>query len=254
MNQDQPDGTTAPGINANQPAIDVRGLSKKFGRHAALTNVTLTVAPGRCLVLFGPNGAGKTTLIKVLSTLAVPTSGTALICGHDIRHQPGEVRRQVGVLSHESFLYDAMAAAENLRFFAKMHGAPASAEHIDSLLKHVGMLERAHSPVGTMSRGMMQRVALARCLLHDPQVILLDEPYSGLDPHGAQILTQYIKDLRSRGCSMLVTTHQLSTGLDVADDVAILARGKLCYRAAGDDIRHDDFRQEYATAVSEVQA
>ena len=254
MNQDPEASPETTAAEADQPAIDVRGLSKKFGRHAALNDVTLTVPAGRCLVLFGPNGAGKTTLIKVLSTLAVPTSGTALVCGCNVDSQSIEVRRQVGVLSHESFLYDSMTAAENLRFFAKMHLTPASREHIDNLLEHVGMLDRADSPVGTMSRGMMQRVALARCLLHDPQVILLDEPYSGLDPHGVDILTQYIKDLRSRGRTMLVTTHQLSTGLQVADDVAILARGRLCYHAASKEVSHDDFRRQYAATVSEVQA
>ena len=237
-----------------QPAIDVRGISKSFGRHVALDSVTFSVDDGRCLVLFGPNGAGKTTLIKILSTLAVPTEGTALIRGRDIRRQPCEARRCVGVLSHESFLYESMTAAENLRFFARMHRAPLSRERLDSLLEQVGLADRADSFAGTMSRGMMQRLALARCLLHEPAVILLDEPYSGLDPHGAEILTRYINELRSGGCAMLVTTQRLSVGLDVADDVAILARGKLCYRAAARDIRREDFHDEYTAAVSEAEA
>jgi len=242
--------------DAVRHAIEAKNLTRRFGRHVALCDLTLAVGEGRCTVLFGPNGAGKTTLIKVLSTLAVPTEGTALVCGADVRTQAVEVRRLVGVLSHESFLYESMTAAENLRFCARMHGVRISREEIDALLDSVGMLAKPGGPasaagsVGTMSRGMTQRVALARCLLHDPKVILLDEPYSGLDPDGAEILTRQIHKLRESGRTMLITTHQLSVGLEVADDVAILSRGRLCYRADRNEVRTGDFRQEYARAVA----
>jgi len=238
----------------DRAAIDVRGIGKRFGRQTALDDVSFTVAPGRCLVLFGPNGAGKTTLIRLLSTLALPTAGTALICGFDIRSSARDVREIVGVLSHESFLYDAMTAIENLRFYARMYGADSSSERLEESLEQVGLMDRADAPVSSMSRGMTQRLALARCMLHGPRVLLLDEPYSGLDPHGAQILTRQIAELRERNCTIMLTTHRLETGLEVADRVGILVRGRLSVHADRRDFTRDEFQSEYTQAVAEGQS
>jgi len=250
--------TTAPAYDAAgapasppEPAIDVRQVSKNFGRLKALDDVSLQVNAGQCLVLFGPNGAGKTTLISILSTLALPTSGTAFICGFDVRNQSRDVRRAIGVISHESFVYDSMTAVENLRFFARMYGAPGDRPGLEQSLGRVGLLHRADSPAGTMSRGMKQRLSLARCLLHEPRVVLLDEPYSGLDLDGAELLTCQIRDLCAGGRAVLVTTHQLSAGLSVADELAILARGKLRFRAGARGISEAEFQHEYAKAVAE---
>ena len=242
---------TEAAATTDQAAIDVRGIGKSFGRQTALDGVSFKVAPGRCLVMFGPNGAGKTTLIRLLSTLALPTAGTALICGSDIRSSALDVREIVGVISHESFLYDAMTAIENLRFYAKMYGADSSSERLEQSLEEVGLIERADDPVSSMSRGMTQRLALARCMLHGPRVLLLDEPYSGLDPHGAEILTRQIAELRERNCTIMLTTHRLDTGLEVADRVAILVRGRLSVHADRRDFTRDEFQREYTQAVAE---
>ena len=234
-----------------EPAIDVRQVAKSFGRLKALDDVSLQVNAGQCLVLFGPNGAGKTTLMSILSTLAMPTSGTAFIRGFDVRSQSREARRAIGVISHESFLYDSMTAMENLRFYARMYGAPADGPRLGQFLERVGLLHRADSPVGTMSRGMKQRLTIARCLLHEPQVILLDEPYTGLDLDGAELLTCQIRDLCAGGRAVLVTTHQLSAGLSIADELAILARGRLRFQASARGITEAGFQHEYAKAVAE---
>jgi len=241
--------TSAPTTGCDL-AIEVRDIEKRFGRNVALDGVSFGVSPGTCLVLLGPNGAGKTTLIRMLCTLAIPTAGTARICGHDVRAHAQQVRRRVGVLSHESFLYETLTAMENLRFYARMHGVDSSRERLEELLALVELLERADAPAGTMSRGMSKRLALARCLLHDPSVLLLDEPYSGLDPHGADILTRYIKDLRKKGCTILLTTHQLDRGSDVADHVGVLVRGKLAFWGERAALEPHDLQTEYTRAVS----
>jgi len=234
-----------------EPAIDVRQLAKSFGRLKALDDVSLQVNAGQCLALFGPNGAGKTTLISILSTLAMPSSGTAFVCGFDVRTHSREIRRAIGVISHESFLYDSMTAMENLRFYARMYGAAADGPRLEQFLDHVGLLHRAGSLVGTMSRGMKQRLTIARCLLHEPRIILLDEPYTGLDLDGAELLTCQIRDLCAGGRAVLVTTHQLSAGLTVADELAILAKGRLRFRASARGITEAGFQHEYAKAVAE---
>ena len=159
----------------------------------------------------------------------------------------------VGVLSHECFVYDSMSALENLRFYAKMHEVDGSSGRLMELLEQVGLKKRANDPVAAMSRGMMQRLALARCLLHDPRVLFLDEPYTGLDPHGAGILTGHIKELRTRDRAILITTHRLERGLEVADRVGILVGGKLSFWADRNELDLESLERQYSAVAEGVR-
>ncbi|HEY6760959.1 MAG TPA: ABC transporter ATP-binding protein [Baekduia sp.] len=202
------------------PAIELAGLTRRYGDREALSDVTLTLDVGATLVVFGPNGAGKTTLLRVLATLLRPHGGAARVLGHDLPDAGWAVRGRVGFLGHASLLYRDLTARENLRFHAKLHGAPAS--RVDELLDRVGLLARADDPVHTYSRGMVQRAAVARAVLHDPELLLLDEPTANLDPHAAELVDPLIGP--SSGRTRVVTSHDPVGGLRDAD-LALGLRG-----------------------------
>ncbi len=178
--------------------IELRKLTKSFGSKYALRGVNLRVMPGESLVIFGPNGAGKSTLIRILSSLSRPTSGTVHIGGLDLATHADGIRRHLGVVSHAPLLYDSLTAEENLRFFAGLYGMSQPEPRITVLLAQVGLTTRRGDLVRTFSRGMVQRLAIARALLHDPQVLLLDEPDTGLDPQAAEMLHDLLVQV-SRG-------------------------------------------------------
>ena len=178
--------------------IELRKLTKSFGSKYALRGVNLRVMPGESLVIFGPNGAGKSTLIRILSSLSRPTSGTVHIGGLDLATHADGIRRHLGVVSHAPLLYDSLTAEENLRFFAGLYGMSQPEPRITLLLAQVGLTTRRGDLVRTFSRGMVQRLAIARALLHDPQVLLLDEPDTGLDPQAAEMLHDLLVQV-SRG-------------------------------------------------------
>ena len=178
--------------------IELRKLTKSFGSKYALRGVNLRVMPGESLVIFGPNGAGKSTLIRILSSLSRPTSGTVHIGGLDLATHADGIRRHLGVVSHAPLLYDSLTAEENLRFFAGLYGMSQPEPRITTLLGQVGLTTRRGDLVRTFSRGMVQRLAIARALLHDPQVLLLDEPDTGLDPQAAEMLHDLLVQV-SRG-------------------------------------------------------
>jgi heme exporter protein A len=209
------------------PAVEARGLTRRFGAVTALRGVDLDVAAGEALALFGPNGAGKTTLIRMLSLGLRPGSGTIRIAGFDSRSRPRAIRRRVGLISHQTLLYDRLTPAENLTFFGRLYGVDGPRRRASELLDRLGLGPRAHDPVGTLSRGYQQRVSLARALVHDPDVVLLDEPFSGLDPRAAQMLRATLEDLRGRRRTVLIATHDLRQGLELTDRWALLSKGSL---------------------------
>lgn len=212
--------------------IAVHNLSKSFGPRIALSNVELQVRMGETVALLGPNGAGKTTLLRILATLSRPTSGTVTIAGVDLAKAGNEARRQIGFLSHRTLLYDDLTAEQNLAFYARMYDLPDAAGRITELLQRVGLLDRRHDLVRTFSRGMQQRLALARTLLHYPPLLLLDEPYSGLDPLVTQVLTGLLAELAGQGTTILLTTHDLNRGLALAQRVVVLSRGRVVHDAS----------------------
>jgi heme exporter protein A len=205
---------------AADPAIDLQRLTRRYGDREALSDVTLTLDPGATLVVFGPNGAGKTTLLRVLATLLRPHGGDARVLGHALPDQGWAVRGHVGFLGHASLLYRDLTARENLRFHAKLHGAPPG--RVDELLDAVGLTTRADDPVHTYSRGMVQRAAVARAVLHDPELLLLDEPTANLDPHAADLVEPLIG--AASGRTRVVTSHDPVGGLQGAD-LALGLRG-----------------------------
>ncbi len=240
-----------------QAMIELRNLTKAFGSKAALRGVDLRVAPGESLVIFGPNGAGKTTLIRILSSLSRPTGGKVLIGGLDLATHADGIRRYLGVVSHAPLLYDSLTAEENLRFFAQLYNLTNPAPRIAELLARVGLTARRNDLVRTFSRGMIQRLAIARALLHDPQVLLLDEPDTGLDPQAAEMLHGLLAQLSRAPMgqpaaavaeparTIVTVTHSIERGLAIADRVVILAGGKIVFEGRAAGMTPADFRPLY---------
>jgi heme exporter protein A len=204
------------------PAIELDGLVRRYGDRTALDGVTLTVPAGATLVVFGPNGAGKSTLLRVLATLLRPQGGTARVLGSELPREGWKVRGHVGLLGHEPLLHRDLSARENLRFHARLHGV--AFERIDELLEQVGLTLRGDEPVRELSRGMVQRVAACRAVLHEPDVLLLDEPTANLDPAAADALEPLVG--RSSGRTRVVTSHDPARGLAEADVVLGLRGGR----------------------------
>jgi len=225
--------------------IQVRNLTKSFGRQQVLRGVDLEISAGEFVALVGPNGAGKTTLLRILATLSKATSGQVRIGGVDIHQSPVAVRRQLGLVSHQPLLYEDLTADENLRFYGRMYQLPDLERRLEAVLDQVGLMDRRHDPVRTFSRGMQQRLAIARSILHQPTVMLLDEPDTGLDQHAADMLHRLLRQLVTTGRTVLMTTHNLQRGLEMADRVAILSGGQIQYQAATADLDGEAFRQLY---------
>lgn len=230
------------------PGIGVRQLTKTYGRFRALHRVDLDVAPGSFLALFGPNGAGKSTLLGIIAGLVRPSRGQVFLNGEEITKDRDEsLGQRIGVLSYQTYLYDELTVLENLRFYGKLYGIDNHRERIEELLGTVGMASRSGSPVRTLSRGMRQRVALARALLHDPDILLLDEPYSGLDQDALAILKTILAE---RNKTILLVTHDLARGLESADRVAILNRGRLVFEAGTRGLSQVEFERIYRDHAS----
>jgi ABC-type multidrug transport system ATPase subunit len=200
------------------PSADVvlsaAGIGRRFAYRPVLTDVALTLRRGEVLLLVGPNGAGKTTLLRVLSGLLHPSAGRV--------DRPGAI----GMVAHDAMLYPALTARENLRFFARLHGVDGRAR-VDELLEQVGLASRADDRVGTFSRGMLQRVAIARALLHEPALLLFDEPLSGLDATASRTLVELLQMFRERGTAMIIVSHEMERLGRVATHMARLAAGRL---------------------------
>jgi heme exporter protein A len=187
--------------------------------------VTFSLGAGECLALFGPNGAGKTTLLRVLAGLLEPSSGSARVSGIALP-AGGEVRAHVGLISHHTMLYDALSPRENVSFAARLYSVIDVATRVEDSLRRMSMLERADAPVRSLSRGMQQRVSIARAMVHAPRLVLADEPYSGLDESGARALTALLEELRSAGTAIIIVTHNLVEGLSLATHAAVMRGGR----------------------------
>jgi heme exporter protein A len=232
--------------------VEVTNLSRRFGRRRALDGVSLTLGAGDCLALFGPNGAGKSTLVRVLAGLLEPSGGAARVAGLLLPGGPA-VRALVGLVAHQSMLYPALSARENLVFAAQLFGVRDPRAAAAFALERVGVLDRADTPVRSLSRGLQQRVAIARAAVHAPRLLLLDEPFTGLDPAGCAGLTEILAERRRAGAASIVVTHQLADGLALATHVAVLCEGRVVrYEPRGtvDPERYaDGYRELVAAAV-----
>ncbi len=207
------------------PILQIQNLGKRFGSLVALEDITFGVEKGERFALLGPNGAGKTTLVRILSTLARPSSGTVRIGGLNIAEEPEAVKRMIGVVSHNTFLYDELTAAENLEFYSELYDADPSG--IEASLRRAGLLERSEDIVATFSRGMKQRLAIAKALLHNPDILLLDEASAGLDVQGRMSLYATLRELNAVGKTLFLTTHQIGEAEELCEKVAIVHRGRL---------------------------
>ena len=207
-------------------------LGRAFGAQRALSDLDLEIHAGESLTIFGPNGAGKTTLVKLLGTVLQPTAGTLRLFGQDAVNKPSPAaRRRIGVVSHASFLYGDLTAVENLRFYAKLFAVANPESRIDEMLAEVGLAAWRERPLRSFSSGMAQRLALARAFLHDPELLLLDEPYTGLDPQAVAHLQEILIRFHGRGRTIVLTTHDIARGLEVCDRAAILAGGRLVWHS-----------------------
>lgn len=228
--------------------IEVRSLTKVFGLNPVLRGLDLDVARGEFLTLLGPNGSGKSTFLRILGALSRPTGGTVKIGGWELPAEADYVRAQLGVVSHLPLLYDTLTAEENLMFFARLYNIPVDErrERVASLLRRVGLAKRARDVVQTYSRGMQQRLAIARAILHDPAVLLLDEPYTGLDQDAAGLLDALLREVAVTGRTVIMTTHDLQRGHALADRIAILSRGRIAYNAPTSEIAGKELPVLYA--------
>jgi len=237
-----------PAPVATDLALEVRGLSRTFGARKALDGVSFELPKGAFLSIFGPNGAGKTTMLKVLSTLTNPSKGTARVAGLDVVADAVELREHIGFISHNPLLYPDLTAEENLEFFAELYGLDDPKTRVRELLTAVELDHRRLDAVSTFSRGMTQRLSIARALLHHPEVLFLDEPYSGLDPHAMDILDSLIASVRAEHTFVMIS-HDLQKGLELCTHALILAKGKVVLFEERDGIDPDAFAATYRATV-----
>jgi heme ABC exporter ATP-binding subunit CcmA len=236
-------------VDSSELDIIAEGVTKSFENIQALRGIDLRVKKGEFLTIFGPNGAGKTTLIKLLATLTKPTSGKVSIANYDIKKDPDKVRALIGVISHEPYLYGNLSALENITFFASLYGISQARKKAIEVIKQIGLETRMYDLVRTFSRGMQQRLAVARAIVHEPKILLLDEPYTGLDQDGARIFGEMLRWLKTQGRTIVMTTHNFLEGIEMSDRVAILGGGKIVYENEAKSIEPERFKEVYFEKV-----
>jgi heme exporter protein A len=229
-----------------------RNLVRRFGGRVAVNGVSLHLEAGACLALFGPNGAGKTTLLRMLGGLLKPSAGEVSLVGTRLPGG-GATRRLVGLISHHTMLYAPLTARENVRFAAECQGVIDADGAATRALARLRVLDRAEAPVRSLSRGLQQRVSIARALVHGPQLVLLDEPYTGLDDVGARALTAALQEAQAEGATLVLVTHHVHEGLALATDAAIMLDGRLAHReqATTRGIDVVEYQERYRALVSE---
>ncbi len=230
--------------------IEVRSLAKYFGRFSALRDLHLTVEEGQFIALFGRNGAGKTTFLRILAGLSRPSSGEIRILRPDVL-SPRAARGMMGYLSHNTALYGDLTAVENLRFYARLMDQPSGDSDLFERIRRVGLSGREREPVRNFSRGMQQRLAIARAFLHDPAILLLDEPFTGLDQYGAEFLMSYLAEAHSRGKTCLMAIHDAATGYELADRLVVIEKGVVALDAAKSEISLGQFQDRYRALAEE---
>jgi len=231
--------------------IVAQGLVKSYGNFDVLRGIDLNVNKGEFVTIFGPNGAGKTTLIKILSTLTEPTSGKLTISGHNARKEVQQIRSIIGVISHDPYVYENLTALENIKFFAELYGLTNIDDRSKAVIQQVGLEARSHDLVRTFSRGMKQRLAVARAIIHKPEILLLDEPYTGLDQHGAQLFGEMLSEIKGQNRTILMTTHSIDEGLDFSDRVGILTKGRIIYESPANQLDAITFKDIYISHVED---
>lgn len=231
------------------PYLEIRGLKKSFGLRPVLRGVDLSIQAGERLALLGANGAGKTTLLRILAGLARPGAGQITLDGLDLVQQTREIQRKVGFVAHQPYLYDDLTALENLLFFARMYALEQPQTRATNLLLRVGLSKKARERVGALSRGQLQRLSLARALLHTPQLLLLDEPDTGLDQEGLEVLNGLLQEQSEQGGTILFTTHDMEAALQRSDQIAMLHNGRVAYQQATTNLERESVRRAYQEVI-----
>lgn len=238
-------GASRPG----PPVLEATSLVRDYGPVRAVDHVSLRLDAGDFLSVFGPNGAGKTSLLRLLAGGLRPTAGEVRVSGVPLTIGDRAARGRIGILSHLSFLYGRLTARENLLFHGRLHGLKDLDPRVSDRLAGVGLERYADSPVDTLSRGTVQRLAVARALLHDPEIVLLDEPYTGLDAYAGAMLQELLSALKDGGRTVVMVTHNLGRGLELADRVAIQVRGRFVFEAERADLDAGGLERTYRRAV-----
>jgi heme exporter protein A len=231
--------------------IRVNKLIKRFGPKVVLRGLDFDVDAGEFVALLGPNGAGKTTFLRILASLSRPVMGEVRIAGHRLPQEAAVVRQRLGVVSHLPLLYGDLTAEENLRFYGRMYGIPQMDKRIDEVLEIVGLAPRRRDLVRTFSRGMQQRLAIGRAVLHDPEVMLFDEPHTGLDQDACEMLDTVLQEVAARGRTVVMTSHDLVRAADLATRFDVLSRGKIVASARKDEMDSDQILSFYRQALRE---
>jgi heme exporter protein A len=232
--------------------ITVHKLIKRFGLKTVLRGLDFSVEPGEFVALLGPNGAGKTTFLRILASLSRPTLGSVNIAGYSLPGQASAVRRRLGVVSHLPLLYGDLTAEENLRFYARMYDIPNTDMRISAVLDLVGLISRRRDLVRTFSRGMQQRLAIGRAVLHDPEVMLFDEPHTGLDQDACLMLDTVLREVAARGRTVVMTSHDLARVADLASRFDVLSRGVIAASVQRSQIEPDNLLAFYRQSLVEA--
>lgn len=230
--------------------IEVKKLVKRFGMKAVLRGLDFNVQPGEFVALLGPNGAGKTTFLRVLASLSRPSLGEVKVAGYQLPHHAAQVRARLGVVSHLPLLYGDLTAEENLEFYARMYGIINYPLRITEVLSMVGLESRRKDLVRTFSRGMQQRLAIGRAVLHDPEVMLFDEPYTGLDQDASSMLDEVLKSVAAQGRTVVMTSHDLARAEDLATRFDVLSRGVIVASASRESLGTDRLLAFYKQALA----
>ena len=234
--------------------VSLQKVTKRYGHVTAVKDLSLDINEGSFTAIFGPNGAGKSTLLKILSNQTRPTSGEILYSGVPAKKLDDSFRSKFGVISHQPFVYENLSALENLEFYASLYGVKNPRARAEELLKKVDLYPRRSDPVRTFSRGMLQRVSIARAIVHDPQMIFLDEPYTGLDSVASASLTAILKEQLEGKKTILMVTHDLKIGLELASHVIIMKKGQKVYSAPSSQIAPLEFEKIYLAHAGKVEA
>lgn len=235
-------------ILTSHALLAATSVTRRFGRRVAVDDVGFSLGAGECLALFGPNGAGKTTLLRILGGLLKPDEGTVTLAGSSVAGNT-LLRTRIGIISHRTMLYPALSAMENVEFAARLYGANDSRGAAKKALGEL-CVERVNSPVRLLSRGMQQRVSIARSIVNSPALLLADEPYTGLDDAGAQALTGVLRELKTGGAALVLVTHQLNEGLEIADHVAVMVNGAFARYQASRDVNRTEYAAQYRDMVT----
>lgn len=234
--------------------VDVRNLVKRFGIKPVLKGLNFQVAPDEFVVILGPNGAGKTTLLRILASLSRPTRGDVRILGYELPGQASAIRRHLGVVSHQPLLYGDLSAEENLRFYGRMYNILSLEQRVKEVLKLVGLENRRRDLVRTFSRGMQQRLAIGRAILHDPQILLLDEPHTGLDQDASAMLDGLLRQIATSGRTVVMTSHDIWRAANLASRIDVLSRGVIVASVFNQDLSPNQLADFYQQATTEKHA